>query len=268
MKITQIRNATLIIEIQGTHILLDPMLAQQSTLPKLRYYKSNRRNPLVELPQIFYQLENCIEYALITHCQKGHFDHLDRAGVRWLRNNQITTFCTSHDYSYLNKKGICTKMLSEKVSPFFNGTIQQIPAKHTSGWLTPFMEHGVGYFIKQSGEPSLYLMGDTILTDEIRKFIIDNQPDYIVAPTGKAQFDIGAPLLLNEKEIIELASMSSGKIIANHMGALDHCRIDRAELTALLNQHNLIQHFIIPDDGETIELDIFCGNQSVQSMCV
>jgi len=254
MKITQIRNATLIIEIQGSYILLDPMLAKQSTLPKLRYYKSDQRNPLVELPGTFYELENQIEYALITHCQKGHFDHLDRAGIRWLLKNKITTFCTSHDYSYLKKRGVRTNVLKEKCSSFMGGTIEQIPAKHTSGWLTPFMEHGTGYFIKLTGEPSIYLMGDTILTDEIRTFVRENQPDYIVAPTGKAQFDIGAPLLLNEKEILELALLSSGIIIANHMEALDHCRINRKALASLLSKHGLMNHYIIPDDGETLEL--------------
>ena len=254
MKITQVRNATLIIETQGSFILLDPMLARRSTLPKLRYYKSNQRNPLVELPEIFTEFKAKINYALITHCQKGHFDHLDKAGVRWLRQNEITTFCTSHDFKYLNKKGIQTKVLKEKCSPFFNGTIQQIPAQHTSGWLTPFMEHGVGYFIKLKNEPSLYLMGDTILTNEIREFIIKNQPDYIIAPTGKAQFDIGAPLLLNEEEIIELASLSSGTIIANHMDALDHCRITRQDLGVILNKNKITERFVIPKDGQTIAL--------------
>lgn len=255
MKITQIRNATLVIEVTGKYILLDPMLAKKSTLPRLRYYKSQQRNPLVELPSAFHQLENKIAYALITHCQKGHFDHLDKAAERWLRNNEITTFCTKHDSRYLTKKGINTEVLKEQCSPFFNGTIEQVAAKHTTGWLTPFMEHGVGYFIKLENEATLYLMGDTILTNEIREFIKKNQPDYIVAPTGKAQFDIGAPLLLTEKDIIELASLSTGIIIANHMEALDHCRISRADLTKLLSQHNLLTRFIIPDDGETIELN-------------
>ncbi len=254
MKITQIRNATIVIEIQGISILVDPMLSKKSTLPKLRYYKSNYRNPLVKLPEAFHQLKDSIDYALITHCQKGHFDHLDRAGVHWLIKNKIPTFCTSHDSTYLQKKGIHTKVLKEKCSAFFKGTIQQIPAKHTRGWLTPFMEHGVGYYIKLENEPSLYLMGDTILTDEIRRFIRDNQPDYIVAPTGKAQFDIGAPLLLNEKEIIELASLSTGLIIANHMEALDHCRINRQDLTTILKDQNLSKRFMIPNDGETVNL--------------
>ena len=255
MKITQIRNATLIIETAGKYILLDPMLAKKAALPKLRYYKSQQLNPLVELPSAFHQLENKIAYALITHCQKGHFDHLDKTGERWLRNNKITTFCTKHDSRYLSKKGINTEVLKEKCSPFFNGTIEQVAAKHTTGWLTPFMEHGVGYFIKLKDEPTIYLMGDTILTNEIREFIKKNQPDYIVAPTGKAQFDIGAPLLLTEKDIIELASLSTGIIIANHMEALDHCRINRADLSILLSQHNLVTRFMIPNDGETLKLN-------------
>ena len=254
MKITQIRSATLILEINRNTILVDPMLAKKGTLPRLRYFQSNLRNPLVELPEKFKQLEMQIDYALITHCQKGHFDHLDRSGVRWLRERKIKTFCTAHDYNYLTKKGIITQQLPEKFGSFFNGSIQLIPAKHTTGWLTPFMEHGVGYFIQQDNEPSLYLMGDTILTDDIREFIQRNQPQYIVAPTGMAQFDIGAPLLLNENEIIELASLTNGTIIANHMDALDHCRINRETLKALLRKQELEKRFIIPEDGETIEL--------------
>lgn len=254
MKITQIRSATLVIEISGSSILVDPMLAKRGALPRLRYFKSQQRNPLVDLPERFYQLEKQIDCALITHCQKGHFDHLDRAGVRWLIKNSIETFCTQHDEKYLTRKGIITRLLPEKVGPFLNGSIQLVAAKHTTGWLTPFMEHGVGYFIQQDNEPSLYLMGDTILTDEIRAFIQTHQPDYIFAPTGLAQLDVGAPLLLNEKEIIELTRLSKGTIIANHMDALDHCRITRKMLKQLLVSEGLINRYIIPEDGETIEL--------------
>lgn len=254
MKITQIRNATIIIEVQHKRILVDPMLARQSSLPKLRYFKSQQRNPLVELPMAFKQLEDSIDFALITHCQKGHFDHLDRAGVRWLRENRVTTFCTQHDLAYLNKKGISTRVLPQKRGMFLDGHIELVPATHTTGWLTPFMEHGTGYFLNFPDEPSLYLMGDTVLTDTIRDFVTSHQPDYIVAPTGKAQFDIGAPLLLSEAEILELAELSSGCIIANHMDALDHCRISRSDLVKLVDQHNLKHRFRIPKDGETITI--------------
>lgn len=256
MKLTQIRNATIILEVQGRQLLVDPMLARQGRLPRLRYVKSNRRNPLVELPEQFWERAPQINGALITHCQKGHFDHLDRAGVGWLKKCSIEVYCTPHDHAYLSKKGLKTQMLPQKVSPFLTGTIEQVPAKHTRGWLTPFMEHGTGYFICLKNEPSVYLMGDTILTDEIRNFIREKQPDVIVAPTGKAQFDMGAPLLLDESEIIELAQISSATIVANHMEALDHCRITRSDLATLIGEHELSHRFIIPADGETIELKV------------
>lgn len=254
MKITQIRNATLIIEFGEQKILVDPMLAAKATLPKLRYFRSDQRNPLVDLPAHFHQQQADITAALITHCQKGHFDHLDRAGVRWLVAHQVPTYCTPRDAAYLSKKRIATAALTHTCSPFFGGTITRIPATHTRGWLTPFMEHGTGYFIQLPHQPSLYLMGDTVLTDTIRQFIHHAQPDYIVAPTGKAQFDVGAPLLLDEKEIIELATLSQGIIIGNHMEALDHCRISRSTLANLLRQHQLSQRFFIPADGETLDL--------------
>lgn len=254
MKITQIRNATIIIHTKHNNILVDPMLARESTLPKLRYFKSNRKNPLVELPKQFMALREEINYVLITHCQKGHFDHLDRAGVKWLKENQLKTFCTEHDHNYLLKRHINASLLTKKSADFLDGSIKQIPATHTRGWLTPFMEHGTGYYIELPNEPSLYIMGDTVLTDVIREFITQEQPDYIVAPTGLAQFDVGAPLLLTEEEILELATLSKGIIIANHMDALDHCRLKRADLVALLNKNNVASRFLIPKDGETLTL--------------
>ncbi len=254
MKITQIRNATLVLEIQASFILVDPMLAEKGSLPRLKFFKSSLRNPLVDLPANFEQISNNVNYALITHCQKGHFDHLDRAGKHWLRTKNITTFCTEHDAGYLSSKGLNVNVLKAQ-HDFFNGRIEQVKATHTRGWLTPFMEHGVGYYITIPGEPSLYLMGDTVMTDVIRDFIKSNQPDFIVAPTGKAQFDLGAPLLLDNSEIIELASISTGTIIANHMEALDHCRLNRQDLRNLLTTHGVIERFIIPDDGETLKLN-------------
>ena len=101
-------------------------------------------------------------------------------------------------------------------------------------------------------------MGDTVLTHSIRDFIQSNQPDYIIAPTGKAQFDLGAPLLMDENEIIELANLSTGKIICNHMGALDHCRIDHYSLAALFDKHAVKNRYIIPQDGDKVILKTNC----------
>lgn len=254
MKITQIRNATVIISYKDARIIVDPMLSPMGHLPKLKYFKNQFRNPLVELPNEYFKLKNEITHALITHCQKGHFDHLDKKGVKFLRENRIITFCTKRDGPYLFKKNIITKEIPSQKGEFFDGEIQTINAQHTRGFLRPFLEDGVGYYIKFPMMKSLYIMGDSVLTDEIKQFIKEHQPDFIIAATGKAQFDFGSPLLMDEKEIIELARLTDGKIIANHMDALDHCRIGRSNLRQIIKDANLEEKFIILEDGETLDL--------------
>lgn len=107
MKITQLRNATVIIEASNNVILIDPMLALKGAIPALKYFtRHRRRNPLVELPQNTGALLERVTHCLITHCQKGHFDHLDRAAVKWLRNRQVPTICMQGDADYLARKGL------------------------------------------------------------------------------------------------------------------------------------------------------------------
>lgn len=254
MKITQIRNATIVLIYKHHQILVDPMLADKHGLPRLRFLGKGEKNPLVSLPGEFQELSGKIDFALITHCQKGHFDHLDRRGAHFLRKNKIPVFSHDKDQSYLQKLGLNAIPLKKGMkNSFFDGTIELINARHGVGGISFLMEHGVGYFFELPETPSVYVMGDTVLTDEIRTFIRNKQPDYIVAPTGKAVFDIGGPILMNEEEIVELSKLSNGKIIANHMDALDHCRINRTDLRKIIADNSL-QNLLIPMDGETIDL--------------
>src|SRR3712207_1589867 len=80
MKITQLRNATAVVDIGPYRILVDPMLAPKGALPPLKLFDRRERNPVVDLPPVADALLASVTHCLITHCQKGHFDHLDRAG--------------------------------------------------------------------------------------------------------------------------------------------------------------------------------------------
>jgi hypothetical protein len=106
MKITHLRNATVIVELGPYRILVDPMLAPRGSLPALKLGGGRERNPTVGLPPGWSALLDTVTHCLITHCQKGHFDHLDRAGKRWLRERGIPVICTPHDAGYLRKRGL------------------------------------------------------------------------------------------------------------------------------------------------------------------
>jgi len=256
MNITQLRNATIVIESGDNVILVDPMLAPKEAIPSLKYFTgNNRRNPLVEMPDGTNEILNRVTHCLITHCQKGHFDHLDRRGSKWLRENNIPVFCSEQDTDFLRKKGLDIHPLSSKTSnSFLSGSIDLVPCVHGKGMIGKFMAHGFGFFIQLKNEPSLYITGDTILTDQVKRFVKDNQPEWIVLPAGGARFNLGGDIIMGKEEALEVAKISNGKIIANHLEALDHCPVTREELARVSETQGFKNDFFVPKDGETVNL--------------
>lgn len=256
MKITQVRNATLIVEFGEVRLLLDPMLAAQGQIPSLKYLtRSRRRNPLVELPDNAGELLKGVTHCLITHCQKGHFDHLDRAGVRWLRERQLPIICMEEDAAYLHKLrlNIHQVLPEQSTSPFFGGSVRPIPCLHGEGFIGSLMAHGHGYFIQIMDEPSLYIAGDTLLTDEVRHCLSVLAPEISVLPAGGAMLDIGSPIIMGQADILTALGLSKGVIVANHLEALDHCPVTRSELLQEAARQGLGERLRVPADGETLE---------------
>lgn len=255
MKITQIRNATVLLEFesnkQSIGLLVDPMLSKRGAMPAFKYFGGSvRRNPTVELPDNTPKLLERVTHALITHCQRAHVDHLDPAGTRFLREGEIPVFCMPRDDSFLAKRGLLTQAFSGATTqPFFHGQITPVLCVHGLGWVGHLMEHGHGYFIELPGEPSVYIAGDTILTDAVRLCLTQRQPRVAILPAGGAQFDMGAEIIMNAADVVDACGLTSGVIIANHLESLDHCPTTRAELRTASAEAGLSNRLYIPDDG-------------------
>jgi len=259
MKISQLRNATALLHLGDHRILVDPMLAPEGALPPLKLFSRRERNPLVNLPAGTDALLDTVTHCLITHCQKGHFDHLDRAGRKWLRERNIPVICTPHDADFLRQRGLDVQPLPQdhhEPQAFLGGQIRTVRCTHGQGVLGLLMEHGVGYFIEMPGEPSLYVAGDTILTGTVRRFIQEHQPQVALVPAGGARFDIGQDVIMGAGEVIEFAGLLSGTTVANHLEALSHCPVTRDELRAAAAAAGLADRIAIPADGETLEFTI------------
>lgn len=258
MKITQLRNATIVLEFatQGRPValLIDPMLSPQGGLPTLRYLGgTRRRNPVVELPLGSDAVLGRVTHALITHCQRGHFDHLDRVGKQFLRTRGTPVLCMPRDAEHLAARGLAVQPLSGAGrQPFLgSGHITPIACVHGRGWVGRLMEHGHGYLIEMPGEPSVYIAGDTVLTPEVRDCLTRLRPEVAVLPAGGARFDLGGEILMDGQGVVDACTLAPGWVVANHLEALDHCPTTRAGLAALAAKAGVGARLWIPEDGES-----------------
>lgn len=255
MKITQVRNATLLIEAAGHCVLVDPMLAPQGALPSLKYLVGQRRrNPIVELPEGAEALLARATHALITHCQKGHFDHLDRAGKRWLRERQLPVLCMPGDAAYLRERGLNVQPLrADGPTETLGARVTPVACLHGRGWVGRLMAHGHGYVVEWPGEPALYLAGDTVLTDEVLQTVGRLGDGAVcVLPAGGAAMDLGGELIMDAEEALRAVAAGSGRFVLNHLEALDHCPTRRGDLRSEARRRGLQGRVWIPGDGEVL----------------
>lgn len=258
MKITQVRNATVYIEAAGQRVLVDPMLASQGALPPFKYLgRRRRRNPIVELPEGTDALLAEATHVLITHCQMGHVDHLDRVGKRWLRERQLPVLCMPDDAAYLRARGLNVQVLNAQGSTdALGGRITPVPCLHGRGWIGKLMVHGHGYVLEWPGEPALYLAGDTVLTDQVLTAVRGLGTDSVsVLPAGGATMDLGGELIMDADQALLAAAAGNGRFVLNHLEALDHCPTSRSELRAAAIRRAVHSRVWVPEDGEALTFE-------------
>lgn len=255
MRLHHLRSATLVAEWGDYRVLIDPMLSDAGTLMPFRWLTRSRRwNPTVPLPAGTDQRLADVTHALITHCQRGHLDHLDGAGIRLLRDRALPVFCSDSDAEWLRKRGLRVVPLgADGPQPFLDGTIRRVPCRHGHGWIARFMANGSGYFLDVPDEPTLYISADTVLTADVRGALRDLRPDVTVVAAGSAQLEVGKPILMTLEEVLEVIALAPGAVVANHLEALDHCPTTRKALGEAARARGLEHKLRIPLDGETID---------------
>lgn len=262
MKIHHLRSATFIIESGETFILIDPMLGKKGSMPPFSVIKAKvAKNPTVEMPSNADELLDKVTHTLVTHSQTfgiktlQHGDHLDPAGEAFLTSRNIPVATPAKDKAYLEKYGLTINWGIEdwQTIDFLGGKLTAVPALHGHGWIHKVMANGVGFFLELPNEPSIYISGDTVLTNDVKRALNELKPDITVVAAGRARMDVGQPLLMSIDEVMEFIRLSPNKVIANHMEALNHCAVTRTILKEAIDKNGLSDKVLIPADGETFE---------------
>jgi hypothetical protein len=117
------------------------------------------------------------------------------------------------------------------------------------------MGNVMGFYMQLPDEKSIYISSDTIYIPEVQKVLKTYQPELVVVAAGSAQMDMFQPLLMKLENILRFVNDAPGKVLANHMEAVNHCPTTRQQLKAALAVAGTLHKVYIPEDGECIDFN-------------
>ncbi len=236
-EVTLIRNATVLLEVEGQRLLVDPMLDAVGARPAVENTDNDRRNPLVPLPLPVEDVLRGLDAVLVTHL---HRDHFDDGAVRHLPRD-VPLYCQPADEERLRGYGFDARPVRDRV---VRGSLR---IARTGG------RHGYGATAEELGPVSgfvvdgVYIVGDTVWCDDVEQAIATHKPRAAIVNGSAARFVDGEPLVMTTDDIAEVARRVPTVIVV-HLEAINHC-IDTRE-----DVRRAVPNAIVPEDGEKVEL--------------
>ncbi|WP_262908091.1 MBL fold metallo-hydrolase [Chryseobacterium sp. LC2016-29] len=248
-----VRNATLVIDYAGKKILVDPMLSPKGAIDS---WAGIQKNPTVELTMPVEEIVKDIDLVIVTHT---HEDHFDKPASSTL-NKSVELIMQPADKEFFKKEGFINATVVEGQKVWNGITINRVEGKHGSGKVLEMMGKTSGFVLQAKNQPTVYIVGDTIWNEDIKKDIEKFKPDYIIVNSGGALMKdfSDTPIIMNEVQTMALiAASGKAKVIAVHMDALDHCFTTRAILKKKASDLKIGKDkLIIPEDGEKLILSL------------
>jgi L-ascorbate metabolism protein UlaG (beta-lactamase superfamily) len=249
MDITLVRNATLLVDMGGRRLIVDPSLDPAGARPPIAGTAEPRPNPLVELPEPVEEIVARLDAALVTHL---HADHLDDTAVARLEP-RLPVACQPEDEPVLRERGFMDLRVLDGGIDLCGIGVARTPGRHGTGEIGARMGPVSGFVLRAQGEPSLYVAGDTIWCNEVEDALAEHGPDVVVVNAGGARFLEGDPIIMDAGDVVSTARAAPrAVVVAVHLEALNHCPVTRAELREAVDAAGVGTRVVIPADGEVL----------------
>lgn len=256
MQITQVRNATLLIDYAGSRFLIDPMLSAKESLPGFEgTANSHLRNPRVELPLPITDLLE-VDAVIVTHDHPDHWDDAARAQIP----KHLPLFVQhQQDAEAIRACGFEDVRLLDEQSEFAGIRLQRTGGQQGSDQVMVVLGERLGevsgVIFSHSDEKRLYLAGDTVWNEQVAQALRRHTPEVIILNCGDAQIPGLGSIIMGKEDVLAVYQAAPGAtLIASHMEAVNHALLSRSELHDFLRQHGMQDSVLIPEDGETISL--------------
>ena len=257
MKITQVRNATIIVEYNETKFLIDPWLGPKDYMEGFESaLNSQIRQPRVELP---FEIEKTVDVdaVILTHF---HPDHFDEYAVNAL-NKDIKFFVQSQkDLEIIKSYGFKNlEVMTQQGIDYKNIKLYKTDCQHGKREIIkPLCESigmpydAMGVVFKSNNEKTLYVAGDTIWCDEVSEAIDKFEPEIIVVNACAATVINGERLIMNIDDVRQVIKKAPKSIIiASQMDTVSHLTVTRKDLEEFREKES-VKNLLIPDDGEVL----------------
>ena len=237
MQLTLVRNATLLLELAGKRVLVDPMLDDEGARPPIEGTRNPVPNPTAALPLPAEEVVSGLDAVLVTH---RHRDHLDGTAEQLLPRD-VPVFCQPEDEEALRELGLAARAVDDEVA--WEGLrIVRTPGRHGTGPIADALAPVSGFVLD-----GLYIAGDTVWYEGVEATIERHRPSVAVVNAGGAEFAEGGLIIMGIDDVREVAARVP-TVVAVHLEALNHCYLTRAAIRASL------PHVLVPADGETLEI--------------
>lgn len=256
MKLTQIRNATLILEYAGTRFLIDPIMADKEAWPGFPgTARSHLRNPRVALPVSVAELLD-VDAVIVTHT---HLDHWDEAAQQLIPKDKRIFAQHEADAELIRAQGFTNVQVLGTENSYKGMTIIKTDGQHGSdeAYANPEMAallgDACGLVFRHVDEKTIYIAGDTIWVKPYLESLQTHKPDVVVVNAGFAQVDGYGAIIMGTEDILRTHQvLPEAIVVASHLEAINHCILTREEIRAFVRQKAIQQSVRVPEDGETL----------------
>jgi L-ascorbate metabolism protein UlaG (beta-lactamase superfamily) len=237
VKITLVRHATLLLDVDGRRLLVDPQLDPEGARDAIANTPRPRPNPLVPLPMPAEDVVRDVDAVLVTH---RHEDHLD-ATARRLLPRTVPVFCQPEDAEHLAGLGLDARPVPDRLE--WEGlTLHRTGGRHGSGAVAERLGPVSGFVVED-----VYVAGDTVWCEAVADAIARHRPRVAVVNAGGARFLEGDPIVMTAADVGEVAARVP-VVVAVHLEAINHCVEPRSAV------RQAVPTAVVPADGETVDV--------------
>lgn len=256
--VQEIRNATVKITYANTTFLVDPMLAKKGTYPGFEgTYRSNLRNPMIELPMSTDEVLKNVDAIIITHT---HLDHWDDVAQKLIPKDLPVFVQNTADAKLVRSQGFKNVTVLNGSTVFEGITINKIGGQHGTNEMYKIPQMGetlgdiMGVVFQAPGHKTIYIAGDTIWRPEVDQTLQQFKPDIIVLNTGNALVNqFKESIIMGKEDTYHAYKVApNAKIIAVHMDAINHTALSRKELREYIKVKGIGDRVYVPNDGQIL----------------